>query len=156
MPNVRVTQSCVELIVLTDPNVRVNQSCVEFLTFPIPPVITCGNPPPGQVQTAYTHTFPASGGLAPYTFSLFSGSFPPGLTLNAATGVVSGIPSAAGSFSFMLLITDSNLAVDSIECSIVIVGVVKITFRGVKRVRCDPAEPSASEVPVLPSVKRAM
>jgi len=35
-----------------------------------------------------------------YAFSVVSGSLPPGLTLGAATGLLSGTPTAAGTFSF--------------------------------------------------------
>lgn len=54
--------------------------------------------PNGVVGIAYSHAFQAVNGVAPYTFSLVSGSFPAGLTMNAA-GAVSGTPTVAGSFA---------------------------------------------------------
>ena len=58
---------------------------------------------------AYTTvTFGASGGTAPYTFSLASGAVPAGMTFNAAAGTLSGTPTAVGSFSFSVKATDST------------------------------------------------
>lgn len=64
--------------------------------------------PDGDVGTAYSQTVSASGGNPPYTFTVSSGSLPPGLTLNGATGLISGTPTTAGSFSFTITATDSD------------------------------------------------
>lgn len=153
---VRVNQSVVEFVTLGAPNVRVNQSVVEFVTLGIPPTIACDNPPQGTVFVPYTHTFPAAGGVPPFVFSITAGALPPGLTLNPATGVVSGIPSEPGIFGFTISVVDANLNGSSVACSITILGVVRITLRGVKRTYGCREEVSATEVPDLPSVKRAM
>ncbi len=72
-----------------------------------PPLsIVCDSPPAGTVGVFYTHTFPASGGTEPYTFSII-GILPPGLTLNTTTGVVSGIPTTAGPWDFTVKVTGS-------------------------------------------------
>jgi hypothetical protein len=55
-----------------------------------------------------------TGGIGPFTFSVASGSIPAGLTLNTATGAVTGTPTAAGSFS--LKVTDSKGAVATSTC----------------------------------------
>ena len=63
--------------------------------------------PNGTVGVAYSQTLTASGGTAPYTWSLVSGTVPAGLTLDAA-GVVSGSPTAAGTSTFTARATDSG------------------------------------------------
>src|SRR5262245_58624713 len=62
--------------------------------------------PTGTVGTAYSQTLTATGSPGPFTFS-FSGALPPGLTLSQA-GVISGTPTAAGSFSFTVQALDNN------------------------------------------------
>ncbi|HUG44738.1 MAG TPA: ice-binding family protein, partial [Acidobacteriota bacterium] len=63
--------------------------------------------PNGSVGTAYSETIAASGGTAPHTFSIISGSLPPGLALSSG-GVISGTPTTAGSFTFTVRATDSD------------------------------------------------
>jgi Putative Ig domain/IPT/TIG domain len=69
--------------------------------------LTFTAPPTGQVGVAYTDTLTAAGGTAPYTWSISAGSLPAGLTLTASTGVVAGTPTAAGTFSFTVKVTDA-------------------------------------------------
>ena len=56
----------------------------------------------------FSGSFVANGGTPPYTFQLSSGVLPPGLSLtNAATGLVSGTPTASGSYTIFVIVTDS-------------------------------------------------
>jgi uncharacterized protein (TIGR03437 family) len=57
----------------------------------------------GQVGTGYSQAFTASGGSGGYTYS-FVGSVPAGLTFSS--GVLSGTPTASGTFSFSISIKD--------------------------------------------------
>ncbi|MDQ4629828.1 autotransporter domain-containing protein, partial [Janthinobacterium lividum] len=57
---------------------------------------------------AYSQTFTAAGGIAPYAYSVSSGALPTGLVLNAATGIVSGTPTVAGSYNFTLQAKDAH------------------------------------------------
>src|SRR3984957_9037098 len=72
--------------------------------------ITTTSPlPPATVNVAYTVTFAAAGGVTPLTWSVASGStLPPGLTLVSATGVLSGTPTQAGTFTFGITVTDNE------------------------------------------------
>ncbi|WP_395731929.1 putative Ig domain-containing protein [Prosthecobacter sp.] len=62
----------------------------------------------GTLSLTYSQTVTASGGTAPYTYALSSGTLPSGVTLNATTGVLSGTPNFAGTFNFTLSATDAN------------------------------------------------
>lgn len=62
--------------------------------------------PDAVVGTIYSQTFAAQGGVAPYTWSLFSGGLPSGLGLSTA-GTVSGTPTAPGQFTFGVSVRDS-------------------------------------------------
>jgi hypothetical protein len=66
------------------------------------PTITTLTPPPGRVQSFYLHAFTATGAPDP-TFTLQRGStLPPGLTL-PPSGVLSGFPTASGTFTFTVV-----------------------------------------------------
>lgn len=55
----------------------------------------------------YSQTVTATGGTAPYTFSISDGALPPGLTLNPATGLISGAPTGIGDVTFTVMALDS-------------------------------------------------
>jgi parallel beta-helix repeat protein len=64
--------------------------------------------PGGTACHAYpSTTLVATGGTTPYKWSLASGSLPTGLTLSSS-GVISGTPTKAGTFSFSVKVTDSS------------------------------------------------
>lgn len=72
-----------------------------------PVAITIGpsSLPNGKVGVSYSRTMTASGGVGPYKFKKLSGSLPPKLTLKP-TGVLSGTAKTAGSYSFVVQVTD--------------------------------------------------
>src|SRR6266404_5609073 len=69
--------------------------------------ITTTSLPSGQTQTSYSATLQATGGTAPYTWTVASGALPVGLTLSSS-GAISGVPSAAGTSTFSVKLTDAN------------------------------------------------
>ena len=76
---------------------------------PILPLnITTASLPDGTLNYGYNTTLLAAGGVLPYTWSTISGSPPPGLLLNSATGVISGTPTVAGSYPFTVQVIDSE------------------------------------------------
>ncbi len=72
------------------------------------PTITSAALSGGEVGEPYAVTPTATGGTAPLTWSVSTGSLPAGLTLNPSTGAVTGTPTASGSFTFSLQVTDAN------------------------------------------------
>jgi len=71
----------------------------------LPPAITSATPVNGSMGTAYSHAITTTGSY-PITFSVSSGALPTGLTLNGLTGVISGIPTVAGTFTGVLTATN--------------------------------------------------
>ncbi|MCM5547857.1 putative Ig domain-containing protein [Xanthomonas hortorum pv. pelargonii] len=63
--------------------------------------------PAATAGSAYSQSLTASGGTAPYSFAVTAGALPAGLTLSAA-GVLSGTPTASGTFNFTATATDSG------------------------------------------------
>lgn len=63
--------------------------------------------PAPAIGAPYSQTITATGGSGSYTFAVTAGSLPVGLTLNGG-GVLSGTPTAAGSFAFTITATDSS------------------------------------------------
>lgn len=59
------------------------------------------------VGLVYSQLNTASGGTLPYVFSLSSGSLPSATTLNTSTGTVSGTPTTAGPFAYVIKVTDN-------------------------------------------------
>jgi hypothetical protein len=86
-----------------------------FGAAPACPVIGVGpvTLPSGVIGTAYSQTLTATSGqppaaFTPAAFTVDVGSLPPGLLLNAATGELSGTPSANGDFEFAISASDAN------------------------------------------------
>lgn len=84
---------------------------------PTPPAaLAIASPAAGALPNAnldepYSRTFTATGGAAPYIWSITGGGVPPGLTLDA-NGVLSGAPTVAGNAGFTVTVTDSLSATD--------------------------------------------
>ena len=64
--------------------------------------------PRAEVGIRMTTTATATGGSGKYTWSVSSGALPAGVTLNADSGVASGTPQRAGSYSFAVTATDDE------------------------------------------------
>ncbi|HTT17813.1 MAG TPA: N,N-dimethylformamidase beta subunit family domain-containing protein [Candidatus Sulfotelmatobacter sp.] len=73
-----------------------------------PLVITTTNLPSGLQNQIYAATLTATGGTAPYTWSLANGTtLPAGLTLSS-NGSISGIPTVAGTGAFTVQVSDGG------------------------------------------------
>lgn len=63
--------------------------------------------PAAQANTPYQATIQATGGTAPYVFSLASGPLPAGVTLSAS-GLLAGTATATGTFPLTVKVTDAQ------------------------------------------------
>jgi len=75
---------------------------------PSPLTITTTSLPNGQVNGAYSATAAAAGGTAPYTWSIYLGVLPAGISLASNTGVISGTPTVSGTFNAVLTVQDAQ------------------------------------------------
>jgi hypothetical protein len=62
--------------------------------------------PGGFKGTGYNQQISVRGGVAPYIFTISSGSLPAGVSLNRDTGVISGTATVSGTFSFTVNVRD--------------------------------------------------
>jgi methionine-rich copper-binding protein CopC len=82
-----------------------------FLPPSAPPALTVNTNSlsAGTQNAAYTATLSASGGTAPYSWTLInSTTLPAGLQLNSSTGAITGTPTATGITNFTVQVTDNN------------------------------------------------
>jgi hypothetical protein len=56
---------------------------------------------------SFNYQLSASGGTTPYTWPAAPGTLPPGLNLNATSGLISGVPTAGGLFTFPVTVRDA-------------------------------------------------
>lgn len=97
------------------------------------------SPPAATVGTAYTGAIGITGGVAPYTCSLASGTVPAGLTLNGCT--LTGTPATAGAYTLGIKALDSSVA------AITTTGTITVTVKAAQ-VTLALASPSAATVGV--------
>ncbi len=83
---------------------------VAGVLFPFNLFVTSTSLPAGTVGQPYKGRLTANGGNPPYTWSLVKGlgTLPPGLTLNSATGKITGTPVGGGTSTFVVKVTDTQ------------------------------------------------
>jgi Putative Ig domain len=72
------------------------------------PAITASVDAQAAAQTPFSATLQATGGVPAYDWTIDAGSLPPGLSLDRFTGVISGTPTASGTFAFTVRVRDSD------------------------------------------------
>jgi hypothetical protein len=99
------------------------------------------------VDSPYTNTLRMPDATGPVTWTLLSGSLPPGITLDEGTGALAGVPADTGAYSFSvrgqslerlgfgtlsIAVTTDGLA---IEASALMTGVVSVAYADTLRVQ---------------------
>ncbi|MBE7541418.1 MAG: Ig domain-containing protein [Bryobacteraceae bacterium] len=106
--------------------IPVDSSLLSITITNAPLVLQTSSLPDGFVGTAYQQSLTATGGQTPYTYSLFSGNLPAGLTLTSA-GTITGTPTAEGTASFVARVTDSDSATNQRALTLRILPVLSVT-----------------------------
>lgn len=86
---------------------------------------------PGIVGTPYSARLAASNGTKPYAWSVLSGALPAGLTLDSATGQISGTPAAAGTFTAIIQAQDSSIPMQTASAPFSIIVRVPVTLTAI-------------------------
>ncbi|MCU1349813.1 MAG: hypothetical protein JWO56_2843 [Acidobacteria bacterium] len=82
-----------------------------FVIGPSGTALTISSPADSAPSTGggYSQKFTGTGGTGSgYVYSKISGAFPPGVTLNTATGLVSGTVTTPGAYAYTIRVTDSG------------------------------------------------
>jgi hypothetical protein len=114
--------------VSTTPQVQQQDFTISIGT-PTPLSITTTSLPNGPVNTAYSATLQSNGGIPPISWSIASGTLPPGLTLDPNFGVISGTPTTVGTTGFTVQAGDSSTPPQTAQAALSItrtVGPLKI------------------------------
>ena len=94
-------------LVLNDTNSATDVFLVRTASL-VPPLIVVSHLPAARGDSAYDASLLTVGGTPPLTFSLSSGSLPPGIFLDSRSGRLVGMPQRAGRFQFTVAVMDAD------------------------------------------------
>ena len=116
------------------PNALTATTAAMGLTIDAAPAITFSGvvPATATAHVAYAGgSAAASGGVGTLTYSVFSGALPDGLSLNASTAAITGTPTTANTFNFVIKAADTFGDSNTQAYTIVVSAPPAITFSGV-------------------------
>jgi uncharacterized repeat protein (TIGR02543 family) len=96
----------------------------------------------GTAGSAFVLSTVAAGGVEPFSYTVSTGSLPSGVSLDPATGQLSGTPTTAGTYTFTVAATDSNTATKSVSVTLTIEAAPVVT---------PPSNSSSSSTPSTPA-----
>jgi hypothetical protein len=96
-----------------------NELTVSIVSGVAPNIVTLGFPT-ATVGVTYSQSLGVVGGLGPYTWTLISGSMPPGVT--HTNGEIFGTPTTAGSYAFTVRVQDAQGLIDTQALTITVEG----------------------------------
>ncbi len=88
-----------------------------------PLYITTGALPEAVAKEGYAAKLEATGGTPPYAWSIVAGALPDALSLEPASGLVGGVPSAGGRWVFRAMVSDASSNADVAEYALTVRGV---------------------------------
>jgi hypothetical protein len=104
-------------VVATSVADKTKTASLKIVVNPLPQFMPLQTLAQGSVGTPYSQTIALTGGSAPYQWSIYDGpivtgsrvggAVPDGLSLNPATGTISGTPTAGGTWFFEAAVTDA-------------------------------------------------
>jgi len=87
-----------------------------------PTISTAAGLPTGVVGTVYHATLGATGGVAPYTWTITAGELPAGLELDAVAGTISGTLTASGTTNWTVRVTGNDGLYSEKTFSLTVIG----------------------------------
>ena len=100
--------------------------------------VTTQSLPAGQVGAPYSFGVQAAGGALPYSWTLISGSLPPGFSPLSSTGVLSGTATVANTYVFTVQVTDSGAHTATQALSLTINPATTVTLESIAVTPVDP------------------
>ncbi len=104
-------------VTVTSPDGSSVTSSADRFTYAGPLAVTTSTLPNATIGLHYSRTLQATGGVAPYHWSLTSGHLPPGLSFSSA-GLISGVPTHTGTYGFSVKVSDSDTPASTVTTAL--------------------------------------